>query len=84
MRTWMQAFDENEWHFASVFDSRNDLDSWDLPRSLSSLKAGAAQNTPAEMPEDSEPEMQDKSGWDFDPFPEPRTMPAHWDLTELL
>lgn len=85
MSTWMQAFEENEWHFASVFDSHGELGS-DIAHLLSPRKPAAAQdNSPVDMAAaNSETMEQEKSGEGFDPFPEPRTMPHGWDLTEFL
>jgi hypothetical protein len=84
MSTWIQAFEEDEWHFASVFDSRGES-SDDITHLLSPRKPAATQDSPAAMaaPE-SEIKDQDKPGEGFDPFPEPRTMPDGWNLTELL
>jgi len=84
MSTWMQAFEENDWHFASVFESHSELGN-DIAHLLSPRRPPAVQESPAEMAaHNSETSGPDKSGGDFDPFPEPRTMPDGWNLTEFL
>jgi len=84
MSTWMQAFEENDWHFASVFESRSEL-GHDITHLLSPRRPSAVQESMAEMAaHHSQTSEPDKSGEGFDPFPEPRTMPDGWNLTEFL
>lgn len=84
MSTWMQAFEEHDWHFASVFESRGELGN-DIDHLLSPRKPAVSQDGPAIMASpNSEKKQQDKPGEGFDPFPEPRTMPEGWNLTEFL
>lgn len=85
MSTWMQAFEENDWHFASFFESRSEL-GHDIAHLLSPNRPVASQDNlvAAAQANHLETGEQESLSGGFEPFPEPKTMPGGWDLTEFL
>ncbi len=97
MSNWMtQSFDDMEGYEALFFEPRSISADWDLsellepsPRQSHPKQASwqAGQGTPGELHQPSQdPTLPEpwKMDCEFEPFPEPRTMPSRWDISELF
>jgi hypothetical protein len=97
MPTWLtQSFDDMEGYEALFFEPRSISTQWDLsellePSQLQPRQGQATRqlgrsspNGPSPASQDSDAPEHGKTDCEFEPFPEPRTMPSRWDMTELF